>query len=224
MTSRRWPSSASANCLRVMVLRSGVRSVSPGRISITGRSLSAKVLSTGTGFHPGSKRRWDRTSRVVHCPGRSLLSICGSMPWSWARRCAHALSEPARSSFTLGCAMACVPLLASPAQITDTCDSTLLAVVPAALDRPLVGEAEALHADVAHVRDRDFGGIGDEEQVQVRQIDGAFLDQGVAHEVQERLPEVDTHQHHGEAGDLSRLDEGGRLRHLVEGAEAAGQG
>src|SRR5713101_1327133 len=98
-----------------MVLRPGVTSSRPGLMSITGRFSLAKVLSSATGFQPGSKSRWERTSRVVHCPGASLLSRYGSMPWSCALSCAQALFARPRRSLTVACAMARVlPSLSLP--------------------------------------------------------------------------------------------------------------
>ena len=59
--------------------------VSPGVISTTGRSRSAKVSRSALGSKPGSNSRWQRTSRVVHSPGASDRSMCAL----------HALELPA---------------------------------------------------------------------------------------------------------------------------------
>src|SRR6266536_794345 len=102
-----------------MVLRSGVMSSRPGLISITGRFWWAKVLSSATGFQPGSKSRWLRTSRVVHCPGASLLSRYGSIPRSCALSCAQALFARPRRSLTVACAMAPDPPIPESTALFD---------------------------------------------------------------------------------------------------------
>src|SRR6266545_1400066 len=215
MTSRRWASSASANCLRVMVLRSAVTSTRPGSTSMTGRFLSAKDLRSGTGFQPGSKSRWQRTSRVVHCPGASLFSRCASMPWSCALSCAQALFVRPRRSLTFAHAMA---------RTSHQLDSTLLAEEPAPLHLRRVREAEGLHDGVAHVVGGRIRRVGHQEVVQVRGLDRALLEQRAAKEIEERLPELGAHQHDGEVADLAGLDERRGLADLIERPEPAGQG
>ena len=54
--------------------------------------------------------------------------------------------------------------------------------------------------------------------------DGAGGHHPPAEEVEDRLPVVDPHQHQRKVLDLAGLDQGRGLEHLVEGAEAAGQG
>src|SRR6266545_1709996 len=215
MTSRRWASSASANCLRVMVLRSAVTSTRPGSTSMTGRFLSAKDLRSGTGFQPGSKSRWQRTSRVVHCPGASLFSRCASMPWSCALSCAQALFVRPRRSLTFAHAMA---------RTSHQLDSTLLAEEPAPLHLRRVREAEGLHDGVAHVVGGRIRRVGHQEVVQVRGLERALLEQRAAKKIEERLPELGAHQHDGEVADLAGLDERRGLADLIERPEPAGQG
>src|SRR5215470_3780751 len=103
--SRRWASSASQSWASVIFCRSGVTGASPGLISITGRLEVEKLRSMATGFAFGSASRWQRTWRVVHSPGASDLSKCGSMPWSCFERCAAAVSLFLFNSLTIGLAM-----------------------------------------------------------------------------------------------------------------------
>src|SRR6266496_2114991 len=203
-----------------MVLRSPVTSTSPGLMSITGRSWWAKVLSSATGFHPGSKSKWERTSRVVHCPGASLLSRYGSIPWSCALSCAQALFARPRRSLTVACAMARILPIPESTALADS-PRTLLAEVPARLDLRPVGEPEALHPDPADVGRRLLGRVRHKE-IHVVGGDGALLDQRAAHELQQRLPELHAHEHERKVADLSRLDERRRLGHFVQRPEAAG--
>jgi hypothetical protein len=87
-----------------------------------------------------------------------------------------------------------------------------------------VFEVKLLEGIFADITGGFLGGVAEENPLQVRRIDGAFLNHGIPEHFNHRRPVALSHQDEGEMLHFSRLDQGRHLEKLVRGAEPAWHG